>query len=243
MKTLEYQLAFLSSEVNEFAVPVIIVAAGSSTRMNGISKQFAKISGVPVIARTLLAFERSKYISKIILVTKSEFIPDMQKFCDEYMITKLTDIVEGGSNRQESVFKGLLCVKDEKKVMIHDGARPLISQDVICRVFEALQAADGVICGVKLKDTIKEIDQNGIVEKTHDRSKMLCVQTPQGADVGKYISILENIDCSRFTDDASILEYAGISVKAVDGDYKNIKITTPEDIALAEFYIEKMGDN
>ena len=100
MKTLEYQFAFSSSEVNEFAVPVIIVAAGSSTRMNGISKQFAKISGVPVIARTLLAFERSPYISKIILVTKSEFIPDMQKFCDEYMITKLTDIVEGGSNRQ-----------------------------------------------------------------------------------------------------------------------------------------------
>lgn len=243
MKTLEYELSFTETELNSNAIPVIIVAAGSSTRMQGISKPFAEVGGLPVIVRTLLAFEHSQFISNIILVTKSEYICEMQKFADEYMLSKVTDIVVGGANRQESVLNGLKAVKCSEKVLIHDGARPLVSGNLIARICTELQNNDGVICAVKSKDTIKNINSKGFVTKTYNRDELYCVQTPQGADVNKYLQILKSADCSLFTDDSSVLESAGIPVKVVEGEYSNIKITTPEDIALAEFYLSKMGEN
>ncbi len=243
MKILEYELSFTENELNKNAMPVIIVAAGSSTRMNGISKPFAMVGGLPVIVRTLLAFERSKCISNIILVTKEEFVCEMQKYADEYMISKLTDIVVGGSNRQESVLNGLKAVKGAKKVLIHDGARPLLSGELITRVCEEIMVNDCVVCAVNVVDTIKKIGPDGFVIKTYNRDELFCIQTPQAVDINKYLPILENADRSHYTDDASVMEGAGIPVKVVKGEYSNIKITTPDDIALAEFYIEKQGES
>lgn len=243
MPKLEYKLDFAPSMSSEIGnIPVIIVAAGSSVRMQGISKQFVTLCGVPAIVHTLSAFENAPQISKIILVTKQEFINEIQLLADRYMISKLTDIVEGGNTRQESVNCGLNRLRDEEYVLIHDGARPLVSPDIIARVCDALPLADGVIPAVKVKDTIKRADENGFISNTVPRDLLYAVQTPQGVNVKKYTKAIANTDISVFTDDASILETAGMSVKIVDGDYKNIKITTPDDIGIAEYYLEK-GEN
>lgn len=243
MQTLAFDLSYTKNEIYDNAMPVIIVAAGSSTRMNGIEKPFALLKGIPVIARTLLKFQNSPYISSIILVTKKEYTLIMQNICDEYLISKISDIVEGGSNRQESVFNGLKTIKNANKVLIHDAARPLISEELIARIATKLLSCDGVICAVKAKDTIKNVNTDGIVNLTYNRDELYHVQTPQGADLQKYLLLLENANLSDFTDDASILESANIPVHVVEGEYSNIKITTPDDLALAEFYLEKMGDS
>lgn len=242
MQKLEFQLDYTEQSDNLCAYPAIILAAGSSTRMKGMNKPFIEIFGLPVIVRTLLQFQNSKHISRIILVTKKEFINDMQKFCDDYSISKVSDIIEGGENRQESVLNGLRIVNEEK-VLIHDGARPLISKKLLENTALELKNNQAVICAVKAKDTIKNVDTDKFVNKTYNRDELYLVQTPQGADTIKYLEILENVNTSDFTDDSSVLENACIPVKVVDGEYFNIKITTPDDIALAEFYLSKLGEN
>lgn len=216
--------------------PVIIVAAGSSNRMQGINKQFLEIDCVPVIVRTMSAFEDSPLISRIILVTKEEYIADIERLADNYSITKLTDVVSGGADRFSSVLNGFKCLNnDEEKVLIHDGARPFVDCVVIGNVCAALPNFDSAICAVPIKDTVKVVDSNGIVKDTPARSELYSAQTPQGVDVSLYIKAAETIENkSLITDDASVMELAGHSVKIVMGDYKNIKITTPEDIILAE---------
>ncbi len=242
MQILTYELNYSEKIKNNNAFPVIIVAAGSSTRMNGIMKPFAELAGLPVIVRTMLRFQNSENISNIILVTKKEFIPQMQKYCDEYSISKISDIVEGGSNRQESVLNGLKTVKSDK-VLIHDGARPLVSKDLIARICKKLETEKGVICAVKLKDTVKNVDKNGFVNKTYNRDELYAVQTPQGVETEEYLNILEKVDKSSFTDDSTVLESADIPVSVVEGEYFNIKITTPDDLTLAEFYLKNLGEN
>ncbi len=240
MPKLEYKLDFATENLNNTGkFPVIIVAAGSSVRMGGISKQFATLCGVPAIVHTLSAFENSPEISRIILVTKEEFVNEIQLLKGKYMINKLSDIVTGGKTRQDSVRNGLEQLGAEEYVLIHDGARPLVSNAVISRVCAALIEADGVIPAVKIKDTIKKVDEKGFVIKTVARENLYSVQTPQGVNVKKYRAAMENTDVSLFTDDASVLEAAGLSVKMVEGDYKNIKITTPDDIIIAEQYLER----
>ena len=240
MNNTQTKLQYDICKTDNKAVPVIIVAAGNSTRMNGINKQFMPIIGVPVIARTLLTFEACNSISKIIIVTARESVLDMQLVCDKYMISKVIDIVEGGTNRHESVMKGIArLAESEKKVLIHDGARPFISIDTIREVVCALEDYDAALCVSKINDTVKMIDDNGLVKDTVDRSMLYAAQTPQGVDVTKYkhaCETIENIDW--FTDDASIMETAGYSVKAIVGSGKNIKITTPDDISIAEAIVK-----
>ncbi len=221
-------------------LPVIIVAAGNSTRMNGVNKQFIELMGIPVIVRSLLAFQNSDAVSYIILVTRDEDISALQLLCEKYGITKLSDIVAGGENRQISVKNGLSRLDNtDEAVLIHDGARPLVDDSIICSVAEALSIHEAVTCAVKVKDTIKQISADGKVDKTLDRSSLVAVQTPQGVRVKPYLEALEKAeDISNFTDDTSIMEAAGYTAYTVDGSYKNIKITTPEDIALAEIYLK-----
>ncbi len=222
-------------------IPVIVVAAGSSTRM-GKNKQLINVCGLPVLVRTLKAFQQCESVSNIILVASSETVLEYQKLCDSYMVTKVSDIVEGGNNRQESVLCGIKRLKaDDEFVLIHDGARPLVSEDIINRVIDGLKNYSAVTPVVKVKDTIKEIDQNGVVVKTVKRDALVQVQTPQGVNVKEYLCALENRDLSLFTDDVSIFEAAGQRVLTVEGDYKNIKITTPDDVAIAEAFLK--GDN
>ncbi len=222
-------------------IPVIVVAAGSSTRM-GKNKQLINVCGLPVLVRTLKTFQSCDGISNIILVASKDTVLEYQKLCDSYMLTKVTDIVEGGKNRQESVLCGIKQLKaTDESVLIHDGARPLVSEDIINRVINGLKNYSAVTPVVKVKDTIKEIDQNGVVVRTVKRDALVQVQTPQGVNVKEYLCALENMDLSLFTDDVSIFEATGQKVLTVEGDYKNIKITTPEDVVVAEAFLK--GDN
>lgn len=218
-------------------VPVIIVAAGNSSRMGGVNKQTVMLSGMPVIARTLLAFERSPYINKIILVTKKEDILKFESICEEYSVNKVTDIIEGGEDRHSSVLNGIdRLSENDESVLIHDGARPFVSDTIICDCVNALKEYDGVLPVVKVSDTVKEATENGIVSKTVDRSCLYLAQTPQGVNIQKYKVAGNN--AGDFTDDASVLENAGYKVKTVLGDKKNIKITTPDDIIIAKAFID-----
>lgn len=240
MNKTKLELQYDVCENSDKGIPVIIVAAGSSTRMNGINKQFMPILGVPVIARTLLTFEACRDISKIIIVTARESVLDVQLVCEKYMISKVTDIVEGGSNRHESVMNGISKLDEsDEKVLIHDGARPFVSISTIIDVIHALEEYDSALCVSKINDTVKMIDENGLVKDTVDRSMLYAAQTPQGVDVLKYKNACDMTEkADLFTDDASIMEAAGYSVKAIIGSGKNIKITTPDDILLAEAIVK-----
>ncbi len=219
--------------------PVIVVAGGNSTRMGGVNKQFLSICSIPVIIRTLRAFEFCDCISRIILVTREEDIAELQLLTEKYGIKKLSDIVCGGNTRQQSVKNGLERLSpDEEAVIIHDGARPLIEEKIIRSVTDALKDHIAVTCAVKIKDTIKQVNEDGKVIKTLPRDSLVAVQTPQGVRVAEYRrAITKAGDISTYTDDTSILEAAGYEVYTVDGSYKNIKITTPEDIVVAKNYI------
>lgn len=238
---LKEALSYNVVETEKEGAAVIVVAAGNATRMGGINKQLLKIGGMPVIARTLLFFEQSEQIKNIILVVRKSDVYAMQLLAEEYNLSKLSDIVEGGESRQESVRNGLARLPlDEKCVLIHDGARPLVDNATLCRVLEGLKTYKAVTCGVWVKDTIKRVKENGEIVETLNRSELFAVQTPQGVWVEEYKSALEQTgDISAFTDDVSIMESAGYTALGVEGSYKNIKITTKEDIALAQSYLEE----
>lgn len=241
MKT-ETAIKYEIAEKPKNGIPVIIVAAGNFTRMKGINKQLAEISGVPVIIRTLLAFENSDKISDIILVVRADDVFSLQLLTEKYGIKKLTDIVCGGGTRQESVIKGLSRLSfDTERVLIHDGARPLVTGRIIENVVSGLEEYSAVTCGMPVVDTVKRVDENGVVVNTLDRTNLVSVQTPQGVRVGDYKRAIEKVgDVSRFTDDTSIMEAAGFKVLTVEGSRSNIKITTKDDIALAESLLEEL---
>lgn len=241
MNVTEIKLAYSISDEGKGFLPVIVVAAGSSSRMQGINKQYAELLGIPVIARTLSAFERCGVISRIILVAREEDIPAFQLLADEYSITKLTDIVCGGKNRGESVLNGFKRLSpDEEKVLIHDGARPLVEDAVIRRVANALEGNPAVTCAVNVTDTIKQIDADGTVINTPPRESLAAVQTPQGVWTHEYLKAAEKAGGnSDFTDDMSVMESAGCRVITVEGSIRNIKITTPGDIKIAECYLSE----
>lgn len=240
MNKTELKLQYNICETAKDGMPVIVVAAGASSRMKGTNKQLLHLGGIPVIIRTLMVFENSKDISNIILVVRDEDLFEIQMLTQKYMITKLSDIVCGGKTRQESVLKGFSRLKEsDKAVLIHDGARPFVSGSVVSSVTKALENCDAVTCAVKVKDTIKEIDESGKVVKTLARENLVSVQTPQGVNVEKYLEAVKNVDVANFTDDTSIMEAAGHNVFVVEGSYKNIKITTKEDVNMAEGFLSE----
>ena len=235
----DFKLQYQTCDGKQSGIPVIIVAAGASTRMGGINKQTALLCGIPVIARTLKAFENSPYISRIILVSRNELISEMQLIADKYMISKLSYIVEGGNDRHKSVMCGIECLTEqEDKVLIQDGARPFVSAGMISRCVAALHHYDGCLCGIKINDTVKKVDAAYNVTDTLDRSFLYAAQTPQGVSVSAYKKACEQMGDKEFTDDASVLERAGYRVKMVQGSAKNIKITTAEDLLMAEALIK-----
>lgn len=238
MQKTELKLSFSVQDEAAGGIPIIVVSAGSSSRMGGINKQFVPLCGVPVIARTLSVFENSPHISRIILVCKNDDILKMQSIAQDYGISKLTDIVEGGTVRRESVIHGIeRLAKDEKKVLIHDGARPFADAAMIEQAVLALENNDACICAVRIIDTVKRADNDGFVSVTVDRENLYSVQTPQGVDVEKYLGAVKDFPDDNVTDDASLMEKAGYRVQIVQGNRKNIKITTPEDIEFAEIIL------
>ncbi|MBQ8978873.1 MAG: 2-C-methyl-D-erythritol 4-phosphate cytidylyltransferase [Oscillospiraceae bacterium] len=220
-------------------VSVIIAAAGRSSRMGGINKQFADICGIPVIVRSMLAFENVPETREIIVSARAEDHERIAALAAEYGVTKFAGCAEGGDTRQQSVINALRHIsRDTSLVAVHDGARPLVPTDVIRRVIRDAGVFGGAMPGVPVKDTIKQVD-DGLVTDTPDRRRLYITQTPQIFDKKKYFeavnfAVEHELD---FTDDCQLAEAVGVKVCVTPSVYTNIKITTPEDIAIAKAII------
>ena len=209
----------------------VIVAGGSGERF-GQKKQFLDLLGIPVLARTVSCFDAHRAVKQIIVVVPEEDIPQTRRILKG--IGKTLVVAKGGQTRQESVRNGLDCVRESPAVLIHDGVRPLITTELMDRVIEGLKGVDGCIPALEVTDTLKEV-QEGMVMKTIPRRGLYQVQTPQAFLTGTLVKAHENAARDgAFTDDSSLLEACGRTVRVVPGDPCNVKITFREDITLAE---------
>ena len=216
----------------------VIVAAGSASRMGGIDKVMAKLQGEPMIVRTVRAFQEAIAIKEIVIVTRQDLIQPIKELTRDY--DKVVDVVCGGSSRQESVGLGLAALSNKCKLAaIQDGARPLISQEVIDRTVRAAHSYGAAAPAIPVKDTIKVV-KGGVVDHTPDRSTLMAIQTPQVFDFDLIRCALKKAELENWavTDDCSAVELMGMSVKIVEGDERNIKVTTPRDLAIAKLLLE-----
>ena len=218
----------------------VIVAAGSASRMGGIDKVMAPLGGEPMIARTVRAFQECDAISEIVVVTREDLIVPIGRLTRD--MSKVTAVVAGGASRQESVHLGLNALSDKVKLAaIHDGARPFVTWQLIDWVVRAANSYGAAAPAIPVKDTIKEV-QGFVVKNTPDRSALRAVQTPQVFDFDILRGALKKAkaDGAEVTDDCSAVERMGMSVKIVEGDERNIKITTPLDLKIGELLLEEM---
>lgn len=218
----------------------VIVAAGSASRMGGIDKVMAPLGGTPMVARTAAAFQNCDAISEIVIVTRPDLIRPISVLCAG--MDKVRAVVAGGSSRQESVWLGLNALSEDIQLAaIHDGARPLVSNLVIDRTVRAANSYGAAAPAVPLKDTIKVV-KGGLVEKTPDRATLQAVQTPQVFDFDLLRGALKQAEEEKaaVTDDCSAVERLGMKVKIVEGDERNLKVTTPMDLKIAEMLLEEM---
>ncbi len=226
-------------------VSAILVCAGNSTRMAlGKSKQFIDLFGKPAVYYSLLAFQQSVSVREIVIVCRKEDKAEFQKIVAEYNFSKVTSIVEGGETRSISVKNGISAVSENCTcVAIHDGARCLITTEEIEKVVLSGLLTGASALGVAVKDTIKVVDENGVIVDTPDRSTLRAVQTPQVFSKNKYEKYLAmaQSDAVDFTDDCKLFEYCGDKVTIVEGLYTNIKLTTQDDILLAKSILESRG--
>lgn len=218
----------------------VIVAAGTASRMGGIDKVMAQLDGEPMICRTVRAFQNCDAIKEIVIVTREDLIIPIGDLCRDF--DKVKAVVSGGKTRDESVGHGLNALSKEVKLAaIQDGARPLVTFEVIDRTVRAANSYGAAAPAVPVKDTIKVV-QGGIVKETPDRSRLQAVQTPQVFDIQLLRAALKKAvdDKAQITDDCSAVERMGMSVKIVEGDERNIKVTTPMDLKIAQMLLEEM---
>ena len=216
----------------------VIVAGGSASRMGGIDKVMAKLGGKPVIWHSLRAFQECDAVSEIVVVTRPDLIVTITNLSKDF--PKVTAVVAGGKTRQESVHNGLNTLSDKVKLAaIHDGARPLITWQVIDRAVRAANTYGAAAPAIPVKDTIKVV-QGGMVLDTPDRKTLQAVQTPQVFDFDLLRAAHKKVaeDGVEVTDDCAAVERMGMSVKIVEGDERNLKITTPMDLKIAELLLE-----
>jgi 2-C-methyl-D-erythritol 4-phosphate cytidylyltransferase len=216
----------------------IIVAAGGSRRMNGIDKIFAPLGDKPVLARSVEVFEKCKQIDQIVIVVGLQNIEAGKKIVSEQGWKKVKDVCAGGDRRQDSVQAGLSHLKPCDWVLIHDGARPLVAEDLILRGLEEAAETGAAIAAVPVTDTIKMADKSNIVMGTPPRDNLWAVQTPQVFRFGLIMDAYRNMK-GNVTDDSMLVERAGTKVKLYMGSYDNIKITTPNDMTLAALILEQ----
>ena len=221
----------------------IVLAAGAGKRMNTkVHKQYLEVAGKPVLYYALKAFEESA-VSDIVLVTGAGEEDYCQKqIIKKYGFEKVTAIVTGGKGRYHSVYQGLLAAEGADYVLIHDGARPFVSDDIISRTIEAEKKEKACVVAMPVKDTIKIANEDHYAIETPNRSKVWMIQTPQAFSYDLILHAYEKVLASGdavITDDAMVLEKAeNIPVKLVQGSYTNIKITTPEDMKIAEIFLK-----
>ena len=216
------------------ACGAVIVAAGNASRMGGIDKVMAAIDDEPMIVKTVRAFQQSDVIRQIVIVTRQDLIVPVADLCSGF--DKVRAVVAGGNDRSESVRAGLHALSGQMKlVAVHDGARPFVSQQVIDRTVRAANTYAAAASGIPVKDTVK-IVQGGVVRSTPERKTLQAIQTPQVFDIDLLKGALKKaaLEKAAITDDCSAVERMGMSVKIVGGDERNIKITTPLDLQLAQ---------
>ena len=215
----------------------VIVAAGSASRMGGIDKVMADLGGEPMILRTVRAFQNCDAIASIVIVTREDLIQPIAGLCRD--MKKVVAVVAGGGSRQESVHLGLNALpKGTKLAAVHDGARPLISWQIIDRVVRAANTYGAAAPAIPVKDTIKVVS-GGLVKETPDRATLQAVQTPQVFDFDLLRGALKKAetDGASVTDDCSAVERTGMKIKIVEGDERNLKVTTPMDLKIAELLL------
>lgn len=216
----------------------VIVAAGTASRMGGIDKVMAPLKGEPMLLRTVRTFQNSDAIREIVIVTREDLLLQVRQLCEVF--SKVTAVVSGGADRPASVRAGLSALSDKVRlVAVQDGARPFVSCEVIDRTVRAANSYGAAAPGIPVKDTVKVVN-GGVVAATPDRNKLSAIQTPQVFDLDLLKGALEKAkkDGVSITDDCSAVENLGMSVKIVEGDERNIKITTPMDLKIAELLLE-----
>jgi len=227
---------------------VLIPAAGTGRRMGGsISKQYLELAGKPILAHTLTLFENHPQVENIYLIVPADDVAYCQEqIIDRYGFNKVHRIIAGGAERQDSVRNGLNALAEDgfnqpqRPILIHDGARPLFDCKRLSALIEVVEKSGACTIGVPVKDTIKDVEKN-IITGSPDRARLWQAQTPQGFQYHFIREAFDQADADGFiaTDDASLLERLGHPVQMLEGDYRNIKVTTPEDILIA---VALLGD-
>ena len=222
----------------------IVLAAGQGKRMHSkVQKQFLEIQGYPVLYYSLRCFQESPLIQDIILVTGEESISYCkEEIVQKYGFTKVSAVIPGGNERYDSVYAGLCECRDCEYVLIHDGARPFVTEEILKRGLQKVKETGACVIGMPSKDTVKLSDEEGYVKETPNRKCVWTIQTPQ---IFLYSLIREahdsirQKDMSKITDDAMVVEQeTGAKVALAEGSYQNIKITTPEDLVIAEAFLK-----
>lgn len=219
----------------------LVAAAGSSSRMGGVNKLLEPLDGVPVLARTLTALQQARDIREIVVAAREEDLVEISRLCHTYGVTKCTKVIRGGETRAHSVLLAALEASPEAELLaVQDGARPLVTPELIDRVIAAAVRCGAAAPAVPVKDTIKEVRDGGAVERTVDRGILRAVQTPQVFDAGLLKAALQDAveNSVPITDDCSAVERLGKVVFLVDGEEENLKITTPVDLILAEAILQ-----
>lgn len=235
--------------MNEKKYAAIVLSAGTGSRMQSdIPKQYMDLNGYPVIYYSLKAFQDSM-VSSIVLVTGKDDVEYCWKeIVEKYHLDKVKTVIPGGAERYNSVYEGLKAVEGVDYVLIHDGARPMLDQDIIKNSLQAVMEYKACVVGMPVKDTIKISDRDGYSESTPQRSLVWAIQTPQsfsyplirGAYEKVFNDMEKSVEVPQITDDAMVVEYAtDTRVKLVEGNYRNIKITTPEDLNMAAIFLRK----
>lgn len=224
-------------------IAAIVLAAGAGKRMNStVHKQYMALAGKPVLSYALKTFEESEVTDIILVVGAGEIEYCRKEIVEKFSIGKVRAIVEGGRERYHSVYAGLRAAEKADYVLIHDGARPFVTVDMISRSMDCVRKGQSCVVGMPVKDTIKVVGEDGVAKETPERSTLWQIQTPQTFSYSLIKSAYEKViasDDSTVTDDAMVLEKAiGQSVKVIEGSYRNLKITTPEDLIVAEAYLK-----
>lgn len=224
-------------------VSVIIAAAGNSTRYGGEkSKQFLMLDNTPVLIKSIQAFDEIDDVKEIIITARKQDFEIIEELAAEYGVRKLKCIAEGGATRQDSIYAAVGKI-DEKAdlVAVHDGARPLVRKEIITGVISKAAETNAAACAVPVKDTVKIIDSSGKIITTPERDTLRAVQTPQVFRFSLYKEAIEKAvsEKKQYTDDCQLFESMGYPVYLTDGDYENIKITTPDDLLVAEKFLSE----
>ena len=221
----------------------VVLAAGNGKRMGGpVAKQFLEVNGKPLIFYALDTMETSKVIDQVVLVVPEESIEYVKKeILEKYSLNKVVRVVAGGKERYDSVRNALRFIEKDTYIFIHDGARALVSEEIMKRGLEQVELCSACVAAVPVKDTIKRVDQDGFAVETPERSTLWTVQTPQvfaGEIIKEAYEALP--ETANVTDDAGVVEwYGNAKVKMYLGDYTNLKVTTPEDMILMKSFLKK----